>query len=103
MERHWQTGRLIHEHLLHHDSRSEYYGRQVIERLAKDLEISDSVLWRCLQFAQRFKILARGRESFPSQLSWTHYRKLITVADDETRLTFLRRAQKSAWTAEELA
>ena len=36
------------------------------------------------------------------QLSWTHYRALITVADEEKRLELLDRAVKSDWTAEAL-
>lgn len=36
------------------------------------------------------------------QLSWTHYRALITVADEEKRWELLDRAVKSEWTAEAL-
>ena len=103
VETYWHTGRLIREHILHHNSRQETYGRQVIERLSEDLEVSASVLWRCLQFAQRFEILAARRESFPAQLSWTHYRQLITIPDKETRISLMQRAEKSGWSSQELA
>jgi endonuclease YncB( thermonuclease family) len=96
----WQTGKLINEHILHHDNKDNY-GRQIIERLSGDLEVSASVLWRCVRFAQCFKILAARQESL--HLSWAHYRELITVPDEETRRELGRRAAKSGWTSRELA
>ena len=39
----------------------------------------------------------------PENLSWSHYRELITVPDKETRIALMRRAEKSNWSAEELA
>lgn len=103
VQTYWRTGRLISDHLLRHDSRADHYGQQVIEKLSKDLEISTTVLWRCVQFARSFKILAGWRESFPASLSWSHYRELIGVPDEETRVSFMHRAEKSGWTAQELA
>lgn len=98
-----ETGKLIDEHILVYSTRSEHYGKEVIERLSADLKISDSVLWRCLRFARSFnKILARGPESLPKRLAWSHYRKLITVADENSRLSFMQRAEKGGWSAEEL-
>lgn len=97
------TGKLIDVYILKNSSREERYGKEVIEKLAVDLKISSSVLWRCLKFARSFKkILARGPESLPKHLVWSHYRKLITVPDEDTRLSFMQRAQKGGWSAEEL-
>lgn len=100
VQTYWRTGKLIHEHILHHDNK-ENYGKQVIKRLSADLDISASVLWRCVRFARCFKILAERQESLP--LSWAHYRELITVADEETRSDLVRRAARSGWTSRELA
>jgi len=102
VETYWRTGQLIHEHILHHDSRREHYGKQVIERLAKELDVSDSVLWRCLRFARSFKILAARQESFVNSPSWTHFRELIKVPDEKDRIEFMQRAQKTDWTSREL-
>lgn len=89
--------------LLRHESRSDHYGQAVFERLAEDLGIEISTLWRCVKFARFFKkILGRGPESFPKSLVWTHYRKLITIPDEETRIAFMHRAEKSGWSAAEL-
>ncbi|MDP2653252.1 MAG: DUF1016 N-terminal domain-containing protein [Candidatus Omnitrophota bacterium] len=102
VQTYWQTGKLINEHILRHESRSEHYGQEVVEKLSEDLTISVSTLWRCVQFARSFKILAARRESL-SPLTWAHYRELITIPDEETRLSFTRRAEKSSWTSRELA
>ncbi len=98
-----KTGQLIDEHIFKKGSREEHYGKKVIEKLSTDLKISSSVLWRCLRFARYFKkILARGPQSFPKRLAWSHYRKLITVPDEGSRLSFMQRAEKGGWTAEKL-
>ena len=76
-----RTGKVINDHILRYGSRSDYYGNQVVQRLADDLDLSPSVLWRCLKFAQAFGIVARGQQSLPANLSWSHYRELITVSD----------------------
>ena len=102
VQTYWQTGKLIHEHILRYESRAEHYGNQVIEKLAEDLEVSKSILWYCVQFARTFKILDAHRESL-SSLSWMHFRKLMTIPDEQTRISFARRAQKSGWGYRELA
>ena len=98
-----RTGKIIDAHISQYGSRGEYYGNQVIKKLADDLDLSPSVLWRCLKFAQAFEIVARGQQSLPVNLSWSHYRELITVSDKETRLSLMRRAAKAEWSAIQLA
>jgi len=99
----WRAGKLIAEHISQYGSRSEHYGNQVTRKLAEDLEVSASVLWRCLRFAQSFEIVAGRQLSLPENLSWAHYRELITVPDKETRIALMKRAEKANWTSEELA
>ncbi len=98
-----RTGKIINTHISRYGSRGEYYGNQVVRKLADDLDLSPSVLWRCLKFAQSFEIVARGQQSLPANLSWSHYRELITISDRETRLSFMRRAAKEEWSAIHLA
>ena len=92
----WKTGRLISEHLQLHERRPEY-GKEVMQRLARDLQISDTVLYRCVGFAQSFPILADR-----PKLSWAHYRALIPVADLTQRKELERSAIKNGWTCTEL-
>ena len=99
----WRTGKIIQRHIVQNSARGEHYGKQIVERLAKDLHIGATLLWRCVQFSQAFEILAGRRESSPHTLTWTHFRQLMTVPDKETRLVLMRRAVKGEWTADELA
>ncbi len=95
----WETGRLIDRYIQTHTpvgkERAEY-NKQIVERLADDLDIHETVLYRCVRFAQQFKKVA-GR-----QLSWSHYRALLGITDEEKRWELLDRAEKSEWTSETL-
>jgi len=97
VETYWRTGKLIHEHSLHHKNRAEF-GKQVIRKLAEDLEVGDDLLYRALKFHQAFPISATSRK-----LTWSHFVELSKVADDKTRLALTQRAEKSEWTAKQLA
>ncbi len=93
----WETGRILHTHILKHKDRARY-GEEVLARLAKDIDVSETVLHRCLRFAQRYPILARG-----PKFSWNHYRKLMTVPDREERLLLEKQIGRNGWSAQELA
>ena len=96
----WETGRIIYTDILKHKDRAEH-GKDVMERLAKDLNVDLSTLQRCVQFAKAYPHLpnsARGRN-----FSWSHYRKFITIADDQKRLSLEKTALRHEWTSEELA
>jgi hypothetical protein len=102
VQTYWKTGKLIDEHILS-ANRLENYGKELIENLSSDLKLSTSVLWRCVRFFRSFKKIVAGRqESFSNQLSWSHYRELIIVKDEQMRLSFMQRAQKGGWSSEEL-
>ena len=73
------------------------YGRRVIERLAEDLEISETVLRRSVQFAQRFPIPATRQE-----LTWSHYRTLMTIPDPRKRLELADQADRLEWSTKAL-
>ena len=96
----WQTGRLIHTHILKHSERAEY-GGEVLKRLAEDIQVDLSVLQRCVRFVKAYPhlpISARG-----PKFSWSHYRKLITISDNKKRLSFEKFVLQNEWSAEELA
>jgi endonuclease YncB( thermonuclease family) len=98
-----RTGKIIDDHISRYEMRGDYYGSQVIQKLADDLDLDSTVLWRCLKFAQSFKNLAGGQQSLPPNLTWSHYRELITVPDKATRLSLMKRAAKAEWSAIQLA
>lgn len=95
----WNTGQSIQQHILQNKERAEY-GRRIIERLAEDLEVDESVLRRCFEFAKKFsqsKIHAARHE-----LTWAHYRALIAVPDEKKRLALADKAAKEKWSSREL-
>ncbi|MDP2653095.1 MAG: DUF1016 N-terminal domain-containing protein [Candidatus Omnitrophota bacterium] len=95
----WETGRLIREHILQNKDRAEY-GTEVVKQLSKDLEIEDSSLQRCIQFARIYpkaKISGAHRK-----LTWSHYTKLLTVRDERERELLEGRSIKHDWSYREL-
>ena len=92
----WKTGKLIGQHIFAYKNRADY-GRRVIERLAEDLEISETVLRRSVQFAQRFPIPATRQE-----LTWSHYRTLMTIPDPRKRLELADQADRLEWSTKAL-
>ena len=95
----WETGRIIHSHILKHD-RAER-GRETILSLARDLGVNKTVLYRCVKFVQTYPDFSKvaGRQLF----SWSHYRNLITISDDKKRSRFEKTAAENAWSSDELA
>lgn len=98
------SGKLIDEHVRKNGgTREESYGKEIVRNLSADLKVSPSVLWRCVRFARGFKEIAASRPlSLPKNLAWSHYRALITVPDEDSRFSFMKRAEKGDWTSDEL-
>jgi hypothetical protein len=91
----WEVGKLIDEHILLHKERADY-GEQVLDRLAGDIGISLTELRYMVQFARAYPIRPTSGE-----LSWSHYRDLLAVNDDQKRDELARRADKENWTIKE--
>ena len=80
-ETYWRIGRYISQHLLVNRDRAKY-GDHLLESLALDIGKDKSILTRMVQFYKAYPISATWH-----QLSWSHYRELITVEDK--RITYL--------------
>jgi len=78
-EGYWKIGKYIDEHLLANKERADY-GATVLERLAKDVGRDSTSLNRALRFYRTYPILVPGQ-----QLTWSHYRRLITIKDKDQR------------------
>jgi len=96
VQTYWEAGRLIHEHILCHRERADY-GKEVVLKLARSLSVGDDLLYRMLRFYEAFPISASRRK-----LTWSHYRTLSRVTDENARLELEKRAARESWTAEEL-
>ena len=92
----WEIGKLIDEHVLQHKERADY-GKQVLERLAKDLDTSQTELSFMLQFARAYPI------HWPAnKLSWSHYEALLSLNDPNEREDVSKQAEKENWTRDRL-
>lgn len=92
----WNVGKFIHEHLLEYKERAEY-GATLYERLAKDVGRDISTLQRSVQFYRAYPIPAERRE-----LSWNHYKSLITVKDGKERKKLEAKVIRNDWDAKRL-
>ncbi|MFA5167406.1 MAG: DUF1016 N-terminal domain-containing protein [Candidatus Omnitrophota bacterium] len=95
----WDTGNFINQHIQANGGRAEY-GKKIVGQLAEDIKLHSSVLQRCSQFAEMFpdfRIVAARR-----QLTWAHYRVLLTVPDEEKRLELMDRAENEKWVSRDL-
>lgn len=92
----WKVGKDIHQHLLENKQRADY-GRFLIDRLAEDIGRDRSTLLRALQFYHAYPIVGVRR-----QLTWNHFRYLITVKDKAKREAFEEKVLKHGWTSGKL-
>lgn len=92
----WETGKLIDAHVLQYKERADY-GKQVLERLARDLETSQTELSFMLQFARAYPIYSPG-----NKLSWSHYRSLLAINDSVERETLEKKAEEEGWSRDRL-
>jgi len=81
----WRVGEHIDRHILQHKDRAGY-GEQLFVRLSQDLQIGQRTLQRAVQFYHQFPIPS-GR----TQLTWTHYRALISIKDQNNRERLLKK------------
>ena len=88
--------RIVREELKHKDRAD--YGKLLLNRLAADLSISGRLLYDIVRFYRVYKILHAVR----AKLSWTHYRQLITIDEDEERTFYENQTIIHSWSAREL-
>lgn len=103
VQSYWQIGRLIVEHEQQGESRAAYgkqqlkvLSQQLTERLGKGFDVGN--LRNMRQFYQCFPI----RDAVRSELSWTHYRRLMRLENTSAREWYLQEAISQNWSARAL-
>jgi len=96
VQTYWEAGKLIDEHILLHKERAEY-GKEVMPRLANDLGISLTEIRFMVQFARAYPIRRPV-----SELSWSHYERLLSINDPEERDKLAQKAVEKKWSRQEL-
>ncbi len=82
----WKGGKYIKKHLLKNKKRANY-GKTLFPLLSEHLRIDVTTLYRSVTFYEEYpRILATWQE-----LTWSHYRILLTIPDVETRRALEKR------------
>ncbi len=103
VQSYWQIGKLITEEELEGKDRADY-GRYVMRELANRLSSSfgkgfdERELRRICQFYRCFPI----RDTLRPELSWSHYRRLISVDNSEARQWYMNEAAVCLWSTRQL-
>lgn len=104
--RNWLLGKRISEENLQGE-RAEY-GTQEIKALAQELGnlygkgFDTSNLYRFIKFNEYFPNIFDSVSRKSTILSWTHYRALIQVHDEEARLWYEKEALQETWSVRTL-
>ena len=103
VRRNWLLGRRIAEEELKGDSRAEY-GLEIIKKLAKELTkeygkgFDRTNLYHYLKFYKYFpKIVDTACQLSQEVLSWSHYRILLRVENNEARHWYEKEAYRQTW------
>lgn len=86
----WQIGREINEFLQENPSKTI---SDLLKDLENDLEIDGKNIYKMHQFFQTYPQIP----SINQALTWSHYRSLITVKDQEERAKLEKLTEKNSW------
>ena len=103
----WNVGKRIVEEEQNGNVRAEY-GKRLIEILSQELSLAYPKGYspRNLRDYRQFYLCFRDLEIWHSRvpnLTWTHYRTLLSVADDDARYWYIREASAESWSVRTLA
>ena len=102
VETYWNIGKQIYE-AQGENERAEY-GKGLLKFLSKKLteEFGKGYTVTNLKYMRQFYMAFPNRHSLRDQLSWTHYRMLLKVEDQDARDFYLEECAKSAWSTRQL-
>jgi len=92
----WRIGRHISRDILQNKRRAGYGGR-LFDNLSKILKVDDGTLHKSVKFYERYPILCARPE-----LSWNHYKVLLTVGDKRKRFRLEEAAKRKKMTVSQL-
>jgi len=103
VQAYWHIGRIIVEHEQNGSLRAEY-GKAVLQEISEKLqqEFGSGFSVRNLQQMKKFYILFPNTNALRSQLTWTHYRALLRIENDDTRKWYMEECIRSAWSSRQL-
>lgn len=99
----WQIGKVIFEEEQQGKDRARY-GEYLIKSLAKELEplYGSGFSYRQLNFFRQFYRIFPIVNALRTQLSWTHYKHLISINNPDKRDFYIAESTKNNWAARQL-
>lgn len=99
----WNIGKIIVEDELNGKNRADY-GKGILKELSIKLttEYGNGFNHRNLQYMKKFYELFQNMNSVSTQLSWTHYRHLLKVKDENARAWYTKESAKENWSTRAL-
>lgn len=102
VQAYWNIGKSISEQ--QGKSERAEYGTQLIQELSKQLirDFGKGFTAANLRNMRQFYMTFPNRYALRSTLSWTHYRLLMRVEDEQARKFYLEECEKSNWSTRQL-
>lgn len=99
----WQIGEIIFEEEQEGKERAAY-GKFLIRSISNELQpqFGSGFSVRQLEFCRQFYRVFPIANALRSQLSWTHYRSLIQIENEQKRAYYLAESEKNNWSARQL-
>lgn len=99
----WQIGKVIFEEEQQGKDRAEY-GSYLIKSISEEFQpqFGSGFTIRQLELNRQFYRIFPNTNALRSQLSWTHYRQLIRIENQDKREFYLAESTKNNWTARQL-
>nr|MCR5518256.1 PDDEXK nuclease domain-containing protein [Lachnospiraceae bacterium] len=106
VQTYWNIGKKIVEEEQHGQDRADY-GKRLIRQLSDELtkEYGNAFSKRNLDYYRKFYICFRDYEIVNAcvhNLTWTHFRRVLAVASQESREWYIREASEQQWSTREL-
>lgn len=103
VQTYWEIGRLIVEDEQSGQARAEY-GKEVLQGLSRSLsdEFGKGFDVRNLRNMRNFYLAFPIRNAVRTELSWTHYRTLLRVENQQARDWYIKETIEQSWSARAL-
>lgn len=103
VESYWLIGQRIVEHEQHGEVRADY-GKGVLKELAAKLtaEFGKGFDESNLRYMRLFYRCFPIRDALRHELTWSHYRRLVSVENDQARLWYMNEAADGVWSTRQM-
>ena len=102
VQAYWEIGEQIY--IACGENERAEYGKGLLKYLSEKLtaEFGTGFAVRNLQMMRKFYLMYQNANTLCSQLSWSHYRILMRISDDNRRAWYTEECAKSGWSVRQL-